>query len=75
MEGGNMPIDPLQAAKLSSEVGYQVRNKDTRKTKWKEYNVPANKHMLPEVFDTLRVSHELNPFCNCAIPHLFIFPL
>ena len=35
MEGANMPIDPLQEAKLSSEVGYQVRTKMPIKTKWK----------------------------------------
>ena len=35
MEGENMPIDPLQAAKLSSEVGYQVKNNMPIKTKWK----------------------------------------
>ena len=75
MEGANMPIDPLQAAKLSSEVGYQVGTKMPIKTKWKEYNVEGNQHFLPEFFNDLKVGHEMNLFCNCAIPHLFISPL
>ena len=62
MEEANMPIDALQAAKLSLKASYQVRNKMPIKTKWKEYNVPANKHMLPQVSDTLQVSHEMNLF-------------
>ena len=49
MEGENMPIGPLQAAKLTSEVGYQVRYHLPLKTKWNEYNAKGNTHMLPEV--------------------------
>ena len=55
-EGLRRPKDPVQAAKLSSECGVQLRNEMPLATKWKHYEKEEMKHVIPEILHPLSVS-------------------
>lgn len=74
-EGENRPLNPLHASKLSLEVGMHVQKHLLIEPKWKNYNLPSHQHIIPEAIDEIKVRHQMNLFCNCAIQHLFNFAL
>ena len=59
LPGLSRPINCLQAAKLSSEVGVHVRTHMPLKTKWKDYNLKENEHIIPEAAMKVKVSHQI----------------
>ena len=56
------PINYVQATKLSSEVGVHVRTHMPLKTKWKDYNLKENEHIIPEAAMKVKVSHQIKSF-------------
>ena len=56
MPGLCRPINYVQAAKLSLEVGVHVR------PKWKDYSLKENEHIIPEDAMKVKVSHQIKSF-------------
>ena len=58
--GKARPIDPVQAAKLSSEYGIHIRNKMHVATHWKEYDKDKQlKNAIPRAINVVAVRHLL----------------
>ena len=55
-EGARRPKDSVQAARQSSECGVQLRNKMPLATRWKHYEKPEMKHVIPDILRSVSVS-------------------
>ena len=69
LPGLRRPINCLQAAKLSSEIGVHVRTHMLVKTKWKDYSLKENEHIILEATMKVKVNHKiifLFQFCHNA---------
>jgi hypothetical protein len=55
-EGARRPKDPVQAARLSSECGVQLRKEMPLATRWKHYEKPEMKHVIPDILQSVAVS-------------------
>lgn len=60
-EGKPRPLNPLHAAKLSSECGVAVRKKLPIPLHWKEFKTEELKHAIPSAIKGVAVS-TFNPF-------------
>ena len=70
LPGLSRPINYLQAAKLSSEVGVHMRTHMPLKTKWKDYSLKENEHIIPEAGQKVKVSHQIIFLFQFSIAHL-----
>ena len=55
-EGARRPKDPIQAGRLSSECGVQLHNEMALATRWKHYEKPEMKHVIPDILHSISVS-------------------
>ena len=70
LPGLSRPTDCLQAAKCSPEIGIHVRTHMSLKTKWKDYTLEENQHIIPEAAMKVKVNHQIINFSNFPIAHL-----
>ena len=73
--GVKRPKDPVEAAKLSSEVGFYTRSKMPIATNWAQYEKDKSfNHAIPEAINKVSVNpYYLSLFTNGLLNYFAIF--